>query len=290
MATCPSCGSKRLGEGYRTAPLPMRIVGIRTLLCDNCNFEFRAFSPLPPKRPKSRRSKRKADVFNAGPAVDLKALAPAGSDAVTQRQLPAAPFDRAALPVYQSAEVPIDANSGLPINFEDDLPSATTHRRPEQARVVSVSMSSAGQPVKAAPAPVIPVQAPVPAQAQVAVPEPLRQLREQITVPPPKISTEAPIMHLKEELEERRSHSALGQQCPKCASTEIKRRHRKALERMMLGLTNFRPFSCLRCGHDFYARRKEQPQSLITKKEAEFVKDSCFNQAEKPELPLAKTE
>ncbi|MBS1789776.1 MAG: hypothetical protein JST85_18780 [Acidobacteria bacterium] len=53
----------------------LRIIGIRALLCDNCNCQFRAFSPLPPKsrRPRSS-SARKTDVFNTKEAVDLGSL------------------------------------------------------------------------------------------------------------------------------------------------------------------------------------------------------------------------
>jgi hypothetical protein len=73
----------------------MRLVGIRTLLCDHCNYEFRAFSPIPPKSTRHRRSKRKADVFNEAPAVNLRALVPPGDETAPVRRAPApAQFDR----------------------------------------------------------------------------------------------------------------------------------------------------------------------------------------------------
>jgi transposase-like protein len=46
-------------------------MGVRGLLCDNCNFPFRAFSPLPPKARRPRQSQRKADVFPPSPVIDL---------------------------------------------------------------------------------------------------------------------------------------------------------------------------------------------------------------------------
>jgi hypothetical protein len=48
--------------------------GIRALLCDHCNHQFKAFSLRGPKSQAPRRSKHKADVFNPAPAVDLSRL------------------------------------------------------------------------------------------------------------------------------------------------------------------------------------------------------------------------
>ncbi len=76
MVICPSCGSSRIRNDYKPAPFVLRMIGIRALLCDNCNFPFRAFSPLPPKTRRGRHSMRKADVFNPAPAVDLSQFAP----------------------------------------------------------------------------------------------------------------------------------------------------------------------------------------------------------------------
>jgi hypothetical protein len=53
--------------------LPLRLLGIRTLLCDHCNYEFRAFAPRAPKRAE-RRATRKADVFSAAREVNLEAF------------------------------------------------------------------------------------------------------------------------------------------------------------------------------------------------------------------------
>lgn len=74
MAVCPSCSSSRVRSGYRPVPFPLRILGIRELLCDNCNYLYRAFSPLPPKKPQRHHHDRKADVFAPGAAVDLQTL------------------------------------------------------------------------------------------------------------------------------------------------------------------------------------------------------------------------
>ena len=62
MGSCPSCGSSRLRAGYHHVALPFRLLGIRQLLCDDCNLLYRAFSPLPP-RSRKRPSSPKADTF-----------------------------------------------------------------------------------------------------------------------------------------------------------------------------------------------------------------------------------
>jgi len=71
MVVCPSCGSSRIRNDYKPAPLWLRLMGVRGLLCDNCNFPFRAFSPLPPKSRRPRHAQRKADVFSPAPPIDL---------------------------------------------------------------------------------------------------------------------------------------------------------------------------------------------------------------------------
>jgi len=71
MVICPSCGSSRIRNDYKPAPIWLRVMGVRGLLCDNCNFPFRAFSPLPPKTRRPRQSLRKADVFPPSPVIDL---------------------------------------------------------------------------------------------------------------------------------------------------------------------------------------------------------------------------
>jgi hypothetical protein len=99
MATCPSCNSPRLRSGYRKTPLALRAVGVRTLLCDSCNNEFRAFSPLPPKRARQRTSK--ANVFNQAPVVDLQAIG--GQATAVRRNGYEVKFDRAILPQVEAA-------------------------------------------------------------------------------------------------------------------------------------------------------------------------------------------
>lgn len=74
MVICPSCGSSRIRSGYKPAPFYLRIFGIRGLLCDNCNFPFHAFSPLPPKSRRPHQHKQKADVVISAPTVELSKI------------------------------------------------------------------------------------------------------------------------------------------------------------------------------------------------------------------------
>ena len=41
---CPKCGSSRLRRGYTDTPLLLRLIGVYSLLCDNCNLLFKGFA------------------------------------------------------------------------------------------------------------------------------------------------------------------------------------------------------------------------------------------------------
>jgi hypothetical protein len=59
MVVCPSCGSSRIRSDYKPAPFALRVIGVRALLCDYCNRQFRAFSPAPPRTRASNGATRK---------------------------------------------------------------------------------------------------------------------------------------------------------------------------------------------------------------------------------------
>jgi hypothetical protein len=57
---CPKCRSSRVRRGYADTPLLLRLIGIYSLLCDNCNLLFKGFA-LPgtvPPRGSHRRKQR----------------------------------------------------------------------------------------------------------------------------------------------------------------------------------------------------------------------------------------
>jgi hypothetical protein len=62
MVVCPSCGSTRIRNDYKPAPFVLRVIGVRALLCDYCNRQFRAFSPAPPRTRASHNITRRLPV------------------------------------------------------------------------------------------------------------------------------------------------------------------------------------------------------------------------------------
>lgn len=217
MATCPSCHSARLRSGYRKTSLALRAVGVRTLLCESCNCEFRAFSPLPPKRARHRTSK--ADVFNQAPAVDLQAIGEQ-TDLAARRNGYEVKFDRTTLPEAAAAAV---------------LPLPVKETPDELRRRISISAA-------------------------------------------PAAPTEEPLIRLREEMDARRETTA-SHACPRCDSLMTKRRHRHGWEKALLSWTDWRPYVCSECGASFHARRNHQRHSnALSRKEADFVRSSCFNQ------------
>ena len=53
---CPKCGSDKIRRGYRHTPWYLRMVGIRYLLCDHCNWLFTGFGILLSPRKSKRRA------------------------------------------------------------------------------------------------------------------------------------------------------------------------------------------------------------------------------------------
>lgn len=43
---CPRCKSSRIQRGYNDAPLPLRFMGLRELLCNKCGLEFKGLDPF----------------------------------------------------------------------------------------------------------------------------------------------------------------------------------------------------------------------------------------------------
>ncbi len=43
---CPRCKSSRIQRGYDDAPLPLRFMGLRELLCNKCGLEFKGLDPF----------------------------------------------------------------------------------------------------------------------------------------------------------------------------------------------------------------------------------------------------
>jgi len=220
MVTCPSCGSSRIRNDYKPAPIVLRVIGIRALLCDNCNFQFRACSPLPPKNRRPRNPMRnKAESFLATESVSP------GKVDLEKLDFPALPAEKR----EQKLALPISAK-----------PSSSL--QPMQMGVAV----AAGQ---SQPAIVSGV-----AVDQIA---PARQdLRTEITklyalgASPERAANAS---HLAQEAVDS---TALA--CPECGSHNIKRRKRNLLEKTFLSFTDHKPYICRKCDAAFYAKSVEQ--------------------------------
>jgi hypothetical protein len=76
MFVCRSCGSSRIRSGYQPPPLLLRLLFVRTILCDHCNAQYRAFSVLLPDTGRERQRSHPGTVsFSpAQSGVDLNRL------------------------------------------------------------------------------------------------------------------------------------------------------------------------------------------------------------------------
>ncbi len=83
MLVCRYCGSSKVRNGYRPPPLPLRLILFRSILCDNCNAQFYAFSPLPPARSRERhRSHQQAEALYPASTINLSHLNQPASESV----------------------------------------------------------------------------------------------------------------------------------------------------------------------------------------------------------------
>jgi len=96
MVVCSSCGSTRIRNDYKPAPVYLRIIGVRALLCDYCNHQFRAFSPAPPRTRTSRNNGR-------------------GQIALEQKEGPPEKLNDTAPPDDEFDFIPISGGSIIPI-------------------------------------------------------------------------------------------------------------------------------------------------------------------------------
>lgn len=74
---CPRCKSSRIQLGFNDAPIMLHLIGVRELLCNNCNLEFKRFVlGRPPRRTISDKTevscnKRRAQRFNINLPVQV---------------------------------------------------------------------------------------------------------------------------------------------------------------------------------------------------------------------------
>ena len=207
MVVCPSCNSSRIRNDYKPAPLWSRLIGIRALLCDHCNRQFKTFCPISPKRAskngKSRRDRHGGQTVDPAPAVDLGQLRQNVADAQLRQ---ADNIDRMKLSLKPNESGEIVTGQELPVRHDLKTQILKLHSRQE-------AQQEAQQEVQGAK-------------------EPARDQAGQTVL-----------------------NSML--QCSECGSRNVKRRHRTAIERAALALTDHKAFSCRDCGASFYAKGDE---------------------------------
>jgi hypothetical protein len=72
---CPRCNSSRIQRGYNAVAAPLRLIGLRELLCNNCSLEFKSLDPF--KKFKRARSVEKEPSYNRRRAPRYQAHLPA---------------------------------------------------------------------------------------------------------------------------------------------------------------------------------------------------------------------
>lgn len=218
MVVCPSCGSSRIRNDYKPAPVLLRVAGIRALLCDHCNHQFRAFSLRQPKRTIPPEATRKADVFNPAPAVDLNQL--------KTKPVETKPPDKKA---EQKAEKKKDAPRRISLK--------NLHRAKSQHPPVNGEL-------------VYPRPRDLRTRITTLYEQGIRQaeaLKEADSAANPSLST-ASSEH------EAICASICPAICPECSSYDVRRRPRNTLERAIFSITDHKAYKCLSCGASFYAR------------------------------------
>ena len=237
MAICPACKGMRIRDDYKPAPLPLRLFGVRALLCDYCNHQFRAFSPLSPKSRKPRSFERKADIFNEAPGVDLNQL------------------DLATPQLKKSVESMVGAAPAIQLKTNVDETGAPP---PVKAPLEALAQGAAEQTGQA--------NQPHPQMDQVKQPDPPNHPggplieRLQTGAPPRDLKTE--VINLQTHASPKPKHEKPEPlrplpNCPECGSPDIRRRHRTAIERAALSLTQHKAYACRACKASFYAKPAE---------------------------------
>lgn len=72
---CPRCNSSRIQRGYKGVLVPLRLLGMQELLCNNCNLEFKSIDPF--KKFKRARSVEDEPSYNRRRAPRYLAHLPA---------------------------------------------------------------------------------------------------------------------------------------------------------------------------------------------------------------------
>ena len=102
MQICPRCGSTRVRHGYGRERFGLRLIGVRELLCNQCNLSFTRFV-LPGMMPKSSHHSKKRRNHEAKD-VTPPASAPSTAPASEQSNPPISPQSTAPVSAQSSGK------------------------------------------------------------------------------------------------------------------------------------------------------------------------------------------
>jgi hypothetical protein len=223
------------------------LIGVRGLLCDGCNFPFRAFSPLPPKSRRPHHVQHKADVFNPAPLVDLTQIRPN-------------------LPLEKPGSQAIHSPMEKPELKVVPLPAEKVELKTMTSSVEKFDFAASSSPTISAARIVTDHIAPTRNDLRTEVTRIHAQgARKIVSVSAPSPAQPAP--------------NPKSQICPECNSRNIKRRHRNFLERTLLAHSEHKAYTCRNCSASFYAKSEEREARAAASNPA--IESSCFNVEQK---------
>jgi transposase-like protein len=224
MVVCPSCGSSRIRNDYRPAPLVLRVIGLRALLCDNCNRQFRAFSPAPPRTRALHNTTRRLNGSHQ-----------------TARSL-----NLATRPLSQNHIEPSREQHGRE-QIKLELEASRLFLSIESNQEPQIKVDLTGFVTRNESQPLNGNGSHLPIQ---------RELRTEIA----KLQD---LQSAKEAqgLNGVNGKHKTSVTCPECGSNWVRRRQRSGLERVVFAITDHKAFICRSCDASFYARIDEETSS-----------------------------
>jgi transposase-like protein len=230
MVVCPSCGSSRIRNDYKPAPLVLRVIGVRALLCDYCNRQFRAFSPAPPPTRALRNNTRKLNGSHP-----------------TARSLNQ--ITRGINNIEHSREQTSKEQNGKEQNGKEQISKEQIRLELAASRLL-VSIEANQDP-----------QIKVDLTGFVSRNEP-QHLNGNGSHAPIQPDLRSEIAHLQDlqRVKETQRLDVVNEKhkpsttCPECGSNWVRRRQRSGLERVVFALTNHKAFICRSCDASFYTR------------------------------------
>jgi transposase-like protein len=225
MVVCPSCGSSRIRNDYRPAPLILRVIGLRALLCDNCNRQFRAFSPAPPRTRALRSTTRRLNgSHQTARSLNLATRPLSQNLSSPSRELPGREQIKLEL---EASRLFLSIESNQDPQIKVDLTGFVSSR----------SERSESQPLNGN-------------GSHVPIPHDLRT----------EIAKLQDVQSMKEApgLNGVNGRHKTSITCPECGSNWVRRRQRSGLERVIFAITDHKAFICRSCDASFYTRIDEE--------------------------------